>query len=503
MTGDKKPRPPMVPAPRQTEVLRPQPAEGIPDVQAHWTHSPETLPDEQRAHTMASNTMPAPPPALEPKPGDVIAGRYRIDGLLGSGGMGKVYRGQHLSLKMPIAVKVLHGYIAAKDEAGRRFYREARAATLLNHPNVVHVLDFGVHEGLLFLVMELIDGRSLADFIDELSTPPALADVGEILSQLTRALEAAHSLGIVHRDLKPDNVILGTDATGARVVKVVDFGLAHLDEPEDEGPTLTKADAVAGTPDYMSPEQCRSLKVGPSTDLYACGCILTELLQLRPPFSGASAIDVISQHMFVPPPPLGRPEGSEAIPPLLERLRLELLAKQPHDRPASAEEVRRRLEEALDPEAHAARLPARKGDVPLGSREARVPEWTAAGSAEQPAPRSERRVCVLRVVDDGGGVTSTCMTGLAAQGVIAESVASVAAVDPQAALVVLDVGSEHQRAETLLAELGDARPVVVCAANVGAAQVQSFIEAGAADVQRYPVSVDVLARKLSRFLRKL
>lgn len=445
--------------------------------------------------------MPAPPPAVEPKPGDVIAGRYRIDGLLGAGGMGKVYRGWHLGLKVPVAVKVLHGYIAVQDEAGRRFYREARAATLLSHPNAVHVIDFGVHEGLLFLVMEFIDGQSLADWIDELAVPPSLADVGDIVVQLTRALEAAHALGIVHRDLKPDNVILGRDATGARLVKVVDFGLAHLSGPQEDGPTLTKADAVAGTPDYMSPEQCRSLKVGPSTDLYALGCILTELLQLRPPFSGATPIDVISQHMFVPPPPVERPENGEAMPLLLERLRVDLLAKQPHDRPESAAAVRARLEEALDPEAHAARLPNRKGEVPLGSRQERTPEWTAKAPLGSGLSTAQR-VALLRLVEDPDGVTQECATGLAAQGIIALYASSAGAIAAEARAVILDVGRRHDEVGRLLGTLGSERPVLVCAQGVGAAQVRAFIEAGAADVQRYPVGADALARKLTRFLRR-
>jgi serine/threonine-protein kinase len=214
-------------------------------------------------------------------------------------------------------------------------------------------------------------------------------------------------------------------------------------------------------------------------------------------------MDVISQHMFVPPPPLARPQGAEPVPPLLERLRLDLLAKQPHDRPGTALEMRCRLEEALDPEAHAVRLPARKGDVPLGTRAGRVPEWTAPSAASETVSKSGQRVSVLRVVEDEDGVTPSCMTGLAAQGVIAQTVGSVGDVDPRALLLVLDVGAEHQRVPPLLAALGTGRPVVVCAAKVGAAEVRGFIEAGAADVQRYPVSVDVLARKLTRFLRKL
>src|SRR5690606_7417818 len=165
--------------------------------------------------------------------------------------------------------------------------------------------------------------------------------VGFIGDQVLSALQAAHELGIVHRDLKPENVMLcrGAAAPGQEIdlcAKVSDFGLAHVEDPRDNLPTLTQRDAVAGTPSCMSPEQCRSLAVGPSTDLYAFGCLLACMLQGDPPFDGSSPIDVISKQMFAEPPPLERPDGLEPVPPLLERLRLELLAKKAHKRPATA-----------------------------------------------------------------------------------------------------------------------------------------------------------------------
>src|SRR6185503_10303200 len=130
------------------------------------------------------------------------------------------------------------------------------------------------------------EGRSLGRYLDSLTKPPPLAEVVSILSMLFDAIAIAHTYGIVHRDLKPDNVFL-TELAGEKIVKVLDFGLAHVDDARDAGPTLTSKDVVAGTPDYMSPEQCRSLAVGPSADLYAMGCIMTTLLQLHPPFKAA------------------------------------------------------------------------------------------------------------------------------------------------------------------------------------------------------------------------
>src|SRR5262249_50324119 len=156
--------------------------------------------------------------------------------------------------------------------------------------------------------------------------------VRAILLDLCDAFEAAHARGIVHRDLKPENILL-TESNGKRTAKVVDFGLAHVELPYEEGPTLTKPDTMAGAPQYMSPEQCHSLRVGPSTDLYAMGCVLTALLQGQPPFKGKTSIEIIAAHLFLPPPPLSRPSEAEPVPAELERLRLDLLAKEPERRP--------------------------------------------------------------------------------------------------------------------------------------------------------------------------
>jgi eukaryotic-like serine/threonine-protein kinase len=254
--------------------------------------------------------------------GHVLAGKYRLTRELGHGGMGRVFAAEQLDLGVEVAVKILFDFVALQPELVERFRREARATLLLNHPNVVRVFTYGEHDSSVYLVMELVEGRSLGEWLEQQGAPPSLEAVCAISTQILDALAAAHALGIVHRDLKPDNVLL----TDALAVKVVDFGLAHVDDPRQEH-SLTRADAVAGTPAYMSPEQSRSLRVGPASDLYAFGCVLTDLLQLAPPFRGDSPLDTISQHLFLAPPALSRPDGSEPIPPLLEKLRLELLAK--------------------------------------------------------------------------------------------------------------------------------------------------------------------------------
>ena len=269
-----------------------------------------------------------------PLTGKVLANKYELQTRLGVGGMGEVYRATHLTLGVEVAVKIMHPQVAIIDEYTRRFRREAHAASLLHHRNVVRVTDFGEEQGLLYLVMELLRGESGAQWLHRSMIPPPLEEVAHVLSQVLDAFEAAHSAGIVHRDLKPENVFLAIEDDGKRIVKVVDFGLAHVDDYRDSGPTLTRQDIVSGTPEYMSPEQCRSLAVGASTDIYAIGCLLTEMLQLQPPFVG-NAVEVMTQQMFVPAPPLRRASTVPPVPPLLERLRLSLLAKHPEQRPQS------------------------------------------------------------------------------------------------------------------------------------------------------------------------
>ncbi len=461
-------------------------------VTQHATH-PEVKPLPAQ-DTLASITEPVPPMAPGPKAGVILAGRYRLDRELASGGMGKVFRGQHLDLKVPVAVKILHGFMVGSEEASRRFYREARAASMLSHPNVVKVTDYGGHDGQPFLVMELVEGDSMAYWLNAQATPPRLAEVRVAMEQLARAVEAAHSAGIVHRDLKPDNIMRTELTDGSVLWKVADFGLAHLDDPRDYGSTLTQSDAVAGTPDYMSPEQCRSLKVGPSTDLYALGCILTELLQLSPPFAGESAIDVISQHMFTPPPPLERPSDAEPVPELLERLRLRLLAKQAHERPGSMTEVVEAMGIAFDPEENARLLPNRKGEAPLGARSKRHPEWVQT-SAKAPQP-SAATVAVVRCDPEAEeGATAKVLTALRAHG--------FSVVEPEdsstADIIVFDAADDTAGALAYLEEAPSR--TVICAKGITAPDVNRFIEAGAADVVRYPVRGDQLVRKLARVAR--
>ncbi len=455
---------------------------------------------------MADETKPA---AFEPEPmseapslgamsrspggllDGVIARKYKLTKLLGQGGMGEVYRALHLTLGIDVAVKVMHSHVATQGEFARRFAREARAVSVLNHPNIVRVLDFGADDGLPYIVMEFLRGEALQDRIDREPAPLPLAEVREIMTATLGALSTAHEHGVVHRDIKPDNVFLA-DEGGRTVPKLVDFGLAHVDDRVDAGPTLTKTEMIAGTPDYMSPEQCRSLRVGPSSDLYAMGCVLTTLLQRRPPFEGTSTIDLITKHLFSPVPPLARPDGAEAVPDALERLRLDLLAKDPVERPATAAETASRLAEALDPGSLARRMGDREDRALHAERALRV--------AFEPASRAASKVEGARVgvvlVGAARALGDAHQQGLTMHGITLEPATATSEI------VVVDAGDELEAAKAALRALAPGQRALVCLSHLDVERMNQLIAAGAADVIGAPVAVDGLAKKLGRLLRK-
>ncbi|MEZ4375813.1 MAG: serine/threonine-protein kinase [Polyangiaceae bacterium] len=422
-----------------------------------------------------------------------LAEKYTLTGLLGQGAMGQVYRGVHEALGIPIAVKVMRRSVAGDSVYRRRFAREARAASLLAHPNVVRVLDYGEDGETPFIVMEFVEGQDLDSWLTSLPALPGLEQVGRICDQILSALALAHERGVVHRDLKPENVMLcRLGADGDWIAKVSDFGLAQVDDPRDSGPTLTQRDAVAGTPTFMSPEQCRSLAVGPSTDLYAFGCLLTCLLQGDPPFDGATPIDVISKQMFAEPPALARPENAEPIPPLLEQLRMQLLAKKAHKRPADANEVRQRLAEALSPEINAERVPNRKGEVPSGDRDERSGFLGEQPPETKPSALELGELGVaLMVLPGGNAIDETLRIGLSAQGI---------RLVHDGVLHLLDAPD----APSAVSWLGTApgQQVVVCLPQVDTAGINTLIAAGALEVVAQPFEAGSLARRLRRAARR-
>lgn len=263
--------------------------------------------------------------------GQILAGKYRMDAQLKEGGMGAVYRGTHVLMDKTVAVKVLRPALAADEKIVARFSREARAASRISHPHALSVTDFGESEdGIVFLVMEYLDGKTLKELIGA-EGPMPLPRVVEIIRQVGGALSAAHDQGVVHRDLKSENIMLLSSA-GPDYAKVLDFGIAKIIEPIGTfDPGLTAPDLVIGTPQYMSPEQCsQSSAIDARSDIYSLGVIIYEMLVGHVPFTGPSPTSVMMKHLQDESPSVldERPD----LPPAVERVVKRAMAKLPDNR---------------------------------------------------------------------------------------------------------------------------------------------------------------------------
>ncbi len=315
--------------------------------------------------SIAVDPSPVAPAAAEesadterdPLVGQVLAGRYRIDRLLGMGGMGAVYRAEHIHMRKAVALKVLHREMTAMTEVVARFEREAVAAARIEHPNVATATDFGrLDDGAFYLVLEFVEGRSLTTAIEQAKTFPPQRAV-HVARQIAEALAAAHAAGVVHRDLKPDNVMLVEREGDKDFAKVLDFGIAkvHSDEPSEDQPALTQAGSVFGTPSYMSPEQAKGEHVDARSDLYTLGMIMYEMLSGETAFVAPELIAILTKTLTEEPPPL-----PESVPPQLRDLVMKLLRKEPADRIQTAEELARELwgfEHALAPISSSTPIP--------------------------------------------------------------------------------------------------------------------------------------------------
>jgi serine/threonine-protein kinase len=275
--------------------------------------------------------------------------KYFLEERLGEGGMGTVYRARHLLMDRPVAIKVLHPRFVDNEAARSRFQLGARAAVMLHHVNAVSVTDFGqTADGDVYLVMELLEGRTLRDTIAK-EAPLETARATSITLQTAAAVAAAHEAGIIHRDLKPSNILITQSANAPAVVKVLDFGIAKLagDKFDNEEATaLTLPGTPMGTPRYMAPEQYEGRDLTPAADVYSLGVILYEMLTGMAPFTGATPLEIALKHQNEP---LRLPrEIVAAIPEDVERVVLHALEKQPEARPANATEFRRELLETAE-----------------------------------------------------------------------------------------------------------------------------------------------------------
>jgi len=306
--------------------------------------------------------------------GRIVAGRYPVVGVLGSGGMGTVYRALQQPVGRVVALKVLKD---AEDPGGsvrRRFENEAAVVARLKHPNVVTLHDFGVHEdATLFMVMELLEGAPLSAEIDRGPIPAERA--AHIVAQVLDALVEAHALGLVHRDLKPGNVIAVPNRWGSETIKVLDFGIAKsLGSGVGLRERLTRSGSIIGTPSYMAPEQFSGGDVGPRADLYAMGVVLYECLCGRCPFEHARLLDIMNAHLDEEPAPLDPILG---VPPALEWVALRALEKDPADRYPDAATMAAAVRDAAD-------LAAPEPAIP-------PPEAAAAAGEAVPRPSTARR----------------------------------------------------------------------------------------------------------------
>ncbi|MFT3708744.1 MAG: serine/threonine-protein kinase [Archangium sp.] len=309
--------------------------------------------------------------------GKTVANKYRVEQMIGEGGMGKVYKATQLALDKPVVLKVLRQALLSDERTVRRFQREAKAASRLNHPNAISVLDFGqADDGAMYIAMEYVAGKDLHAILSR-EWPLMESRVIRVMSQVLSALADAHSAGVIHRDLKPENIMVEQRRGEADFVKVLDFGIAKIvDGTDEDGPALTRAGFVCGTPEYMSPEQARGAQLDHRSDLYAVGVILYQLMCGMLPFDSDSAVGFATKHLTeVPPPPTKRRPDAK-VSPGMERLIMKALAKNPDDRPQTAEQFRAELM-AIEKE--------RRAGVGTQSRRATGGPNSASGLA--PVPR--------------------------------------------------------------------------------------------------------------------
>jgi serine/threonine-protein kinase len=315
-------------------------------------------------------------------PGERIAGRYELKGLIGIGGMGAVYEARHLELGKPVAIKVLIPALAKDSQIAERFLREGRAAAAVDHPNIVEVFDLGTEpSGLTFIAMEKLEGEDLRSRIAR-AHPLDPRFVARLGAELTGAVDAAHRQGVIHRDLKPANVFLSTRGPNVDVVKVLDFGIARL-AGAAEAQALTATGQVLGTPAYMAPEQIRGERNSDArVDIYGIGAVLYEALTGVPPFRADSLGELALKVADDDPEPLAalRPGLPRRMVELVERA----MRKNPAERPHRAAELETELRALLadrEPEvlwapAPALTRPGRRGDgldvtFPSGARRTR------------------------------------------------------------------------------------------------------------------------------------
>jgi serine/threonine-protein kinase len=325
-----------------------------------------------------------------PQPGDLIADRYELEELVGTGGMSSVFRARDRQLERRVAIKILHEHYADDPEYLERFRREARAVARLSHPNIVTVIDRGDDDGRQYIVFENVEGENLKELVVR-SGPLPVRRALELALAVAHGLAFAHDQGLVHRDVKPQNVLLSREGE----VKVTDFGIArslHMDHG------VTQTGTVLGTGEYLAPEQASGKKVSPATDVYSLGVVLWELLAGDVPFSGENFVAVALRHVNEPPPHLRerRPDVSPRLDAAVERAMAKDPARRFPSMTAFAKELRGCLAEVEGNRRAAGRRPRHDARHASQTRCAAVPgpgSPSATGAFSPPAPAA---LCLAR-----------------------------------------------------------------------------------------------------------
>lgn len=295
--------------------------------------------------------------------GTVLDGKYEILSVLGQGGMATVYKAKEVLTGRFVAVKTLVGELNEPEELSR-FNQEAKAACALSHPHTVAVHDFGITQMKPYLVLQFVKGKTLANCIDERGPLPE-SEALPIFMQIADALATAHRQNIVHRDVKPSNIMLTLTAMGNLHAILLDFGIAKLTDEQD-ALKLTKTGECFGSPLYMSPEQCRSQKVGPQSDIYSFGCLMYDTLTGSPPFTGDTFMDIILKHTTEEPVPIGKQQLKEPISTQVQNIVQRALCKDLKGRYGSMTELLHDLQAARAGER--VKAPARQFSVPTIAR---------------------------------------------------------------------------------------------------------------------------------------
>ncbi|MCA9694581.1 MAG: protein kinase [Myxococcales bacterium] len=402
---------------------------------------------------------------LEPRPdslfGTVLADRYRVLDVIGKGGMGKVYLAEHVAIGKRVAIKVLSQAYCHRPDQVKRFLREARAASTIDHPNVIDTSDFGeMDNGSVFFVMEYLQGTDLGKTIRKRGPLP-WGRARRIFIQICRALQAAHDRGVIHRDMKPENVFLNDKEGVTDFVKVLDFGIAKVvDEERQNQHTLTQAGALIGTPEYMSPEQVRGEAADRRMDIYSVGCIMYQVLTGKLPFKDSNMFGVLNQQVNAPPKPLREITPEADIPPEAEALVLKCMEKHASNRFQTMADI----VEAIEAVPWA--TPYSEDEMMFSTPGGPMPPIDASNSGER-APWTENHgpdsVTDRLMVNSEGGLTAT-LGGQSRMMVHITAALAILVLILGGTLIYVIAGRDDPKDEAEVAEVEPPEPTKIIAA---------------------------------------